>query len=1089
VTTIGPLLVVAALTAQSPAADTLRLLATHLPDSELAAAVRARPFAVRDAVTDALRQVVKGPTASARDDQLAVARHLAAAYAVGWRDSFLVREVERFAAWPVMQRASKVWVDSVRRTGIAAYGRDGPTAAITVWRRALARTRAIHDTAGIATVSGNIGAGLLAEGRLDSAVAYLERARTLATAVGDVRTQANAVVALAGVSEDTGDLAAARQRYAEARALQDRIGDTRGMAAGYNNLGLLAQRVGDLDEARRQFEAALALNRRDGRDEVAATNLVNLAGLASLAGDFARAEQLYQDALATWRARAAWADAADALHGLGQLELRRGDYPAGGAALREALSIYDRTGPLADALAVRRELAGALAAMGELQGALDELRHAERLADSAHAPPAARAGVALEGADLARQLNMLGEAERLYARAEFLYRQAGDPGGAAEAEQGRGLLLLERENYPRAQLLLEAALRTQGSSGNERGAALTRLLLGEGALGRGDTVGARRQLARAVSDLKRMGDPVAEAAALGERAALEAGAGSPAVAESLYRTALALVEERVAPEVAWRLYAGLGLALRTRGAVDSAARQLRAALAEIERPSRSLALPERRSAFFADKWEVYAQLALLEYARGRVGAAFEASERLRARETLELLVRSRVDALADTTAELVAREQDLRHRIAELTHDIEGGTPGSGGLRGADPAPGPAPGARETLARAQESYADLLIEMRERAPRHAALVAPAPATWRDVARRLAADEAFIEYLVSDSGSVAFVVTHDSVAGVALGIARRDLARLVGFARGTLALTPRPLGGLSSSGADSLWRGPLRQLHEYLIAAVEETGLLAGKTRLVLVPHAELHYLPFAALIERNGEGRFLIERYELAVTPSASVWLALGDRPASRAGAGVLALAPRPDALPASREEVAAIARATGAATQVLVGETASEAAFRRAAPGQRVLHLATYGVLNKRNPLFSFVELAPGGGHDGRLEVHEVFGLRLQAELVVLSACQTGLGTGALGDVPTGDDWIGLTLAFLHAGAANVVASLWSVQDRATADLMERFYAGYATSADPTRALAVAQRALLAAPATVHPFYWAGFEVAGRGRGQASEP
>ena len=1070
-TTIGPLLVIAALTTQSPAADTLRLLASHLPDSALAAAVLARPFAVRDAVTDALRQVVKGPTASARDDQLAVAHHLAAAYAVGWRDSFLLREVERFAARPTLQRASKVWVDSVRRAGIAAYGRDGPAAAISVWRRALARTRAIHDTAGIATVSGNIGAGLLAEGRLDSAVVYLERARALATAVGDVRTQANAVVALAGVSEDRGDLAAARQRYAEARALQDRIGDTRGMAAGYNNLGLLAQRVGDLDEARRQFEAALALNRRDGRDEVAATNLVNLAGLASLAGDFARAEQLYQDALATWRAREAWADAADALHGLGQLELRRGDYPAGAAALREALSIYDRTGPLADALAVRRELAGALAAMGELQGALDELRHADRLADSARAPPAARAGVALEGADLARQLNMLGEAERLYARAEFLYRQAGDPGGAAEAEQGRGLLLLERENYPRAQVLLAAALRTQGSSGNERGAALTRLLLGEGALGRGDTVEARRQLARAVSDLKRVGDPVAEAAALGERAALEAGAGSPAVAESLYRAALALVEGRVAPEVAWRLHAGLGLALRARGAVDSAVRQLRAALAEIERPSRSLALPERRSAFFADKWEVYAQLALLEHARGRVGAAFETSERLRARETLELLVRSRVDALADTTAELVAREQDLRHRIAELTHDIEGGTPGSGGLRGADPAPGPAPGARETLARAQESYADLLIEMRERAPRHAALVAPAPATWRDVARRLAADEAFIEYLVSDSGSVAFVVTHDSVAGVELGIARRDLARLVGFARGTLALTPH-------LPSDSLWRGPLRQLHEYLIAAVEETGLLAGKTRLVLVPHAELHYLPFAALIERNGEGRFLIERYELAVTPSASVWLALGDRPASRAGAGVLALAPRPDALPASREEVAVIARAMGAATQVLVGETATEAAFRRAAPAQRVLHLATYGVLNKRNPLFSFVELAPGDGHDGRLEVHEVFGLRLQAELVVLSACQTGLGAGALGDVPTGDDWIGLTRAFLYAGAANVVATLWPVEDQATAALMERFYEGYQSAADPVRALARAQRALLSAPASAHPFHWGGLVV-----------
>src|SRR5213079_3532901 len=93
----------------------------------------------------------------------------------------------------------------------------------------------------------------------------------------------------------------------------------------------------------------------------------------------------------------------------------------------------------------------------------------------------------------------------------------------------------------------------------------------------------------------------------------------------------ALVEGRVAPEVAWRLHAGLGLALRARGAVDSAVRQLRAALAEIERPSRSLALPERRSAFFADKWDVYAQLALIERARGRADAAFAASERLRAR--------------------------------------------------------------------------------------------------------------------------------------------------------------------------------------------------------------------------------------------------------------------------------------------------------------------------------------------------------------------------------------------------------------------------------------------------------------------------
>ena len=145
-------------------------------------------------------------------------------------------------------------------------------------------------------------------------------------------------------------------------------------------------------------------------------------------------------------------------------------------------------------------------------------------------------------------------------------------------------------------------------------------------------------------------------------------------------------------------------------------------------------------------------------------------------------------------------------------------------------------------------------------------------TWRDVAQHLAADQALIEYLVSDSGSLAFVITRDTIGVVDLGVGHRDLARLIKLARGTL----EPGG---SPRTDSLWRGPLRQLHQYLIAPLEDAGLLRGKARLVLVPHAELHYVPFAALVDDERPGRFLIERYEVSETPSASVWLALGQRP------------------------------------------------------------------------------------------------------------------------------------------------------------------------------------------------------------------
>ena len=1047
---------------QSPAADTLRLLAIRLPELALVAETRARPLAVREAVTQAL----------ARKD-LTIAGRLSTAYAAAWSDSFLVREVARFAGWPPERQAGKVWVDSVRRAGIIVYGRDGALAAIVVWRRALARAQAIGDTAAIASVLGNIGAGFSTAGQLDSATTYLEPARTLAEGIGDVRVAANAIGTLASVRADRGDLSAARNGYTQALALRERIGDTRGAAADYNNLGLLAETAGDLTEARRQFEAALAINRREGRDDVAATNLVNLAGLASQDGNFARAEALYRDALATWRAHAEWADAADALHGLGQLELRRGDYPAARAALGDALAIYDRTGPLASALAVRRALAAALAGQGELQGAVDELRRAQQLADSARATPGVRAGIALARADLAVQLNALAEAERLYGRAEFLFRQVGDLGGTADAQHGRGTLLLEKGDNARAQTLLDAALRSQLASGQQRAAALTRLSLGELAAARGDTTAARRQLARAASDLARLGDPVGAGAATGERAALEGAAGFPVAAESLYRVALGQTEGQVAPEVTWRLHAGLALVDRSRGATDDAVRELRTAITDVERPGRSLAVAERRSGFLADKWDVYAQLALTERTRGRPGAAFEASERLRAREMLELLTRGRV-APADTAAELIAREQDVRRRIAELTAGLETGSGGTEGVRGPDIA-GVGGTTGEALLHEQADYAHLLLEMRDQAPRHAALLSPPVVSWRDVAARLSADEALVEYLISDSASAAFVVTRDTLVVVDLGTSRRDVSRLVRFARGTLE-GPHPL-----TGGAALWRAPLRSLNQFLIAPLEEAGLLAGKTRLVLVPHAELHYLPFAALLDRRG--RFLIERYEVAETPSAGVWLALGDRRRPPATAGVLAFAPRPDALPGSRQEVAAIARLVGADARVLTGSEASEAAFRREAPGRRVLHLATYGILNKPNPLFSYVELAPGGDQDGRLEVHEVFGLTLAADLVVLSACQTGLGSGALADVPAGDDWVGLARAFLNAGAGNVVATLWPVEDRATANLMERFYERFTTGGDPAAALAAAQRALLSAPATAHPFYWAGLVTVGGAR------
>jgi len=163
------------------------------------------------------------------------------------------------------------------------------------------------------------------------------------------------------------------------------------------------------------------------------------------------------------------------------------------------------------------------------------------------------------------------------------------------------------------------------------------------------------------------------------------------------------------------------------------------------------------------------------------------------------------------------------------------------------------------------------------------------------------------------------------------------------------------------------------------------------------------------------------------------------------------------------------------------VGLNATEASFKRDAGNYGILHLATHGHYNQINPLFSAVQLEPDQSEDGRLEVHEILDLRLNSALVTLSACETAMGSGYFAQVPAGDEFIGLTRAFLHAGSQGVLATLWEVSDRSTLDLMRSFY-GALPRGSRANALAEAQRAMLPAGGRyAHPYYWGPFVLVGK--------
>ncbi len=279
-------------------------------------------------------------------------------------------------------------------------------------------------------------------------------------------------------------------------------------------------------------------------------------------------------------------------------------------------------------------------------------------------------------------------------------------------------------------------------------------------------------------------------------------------------------------------------------------------------------------------------------------------------------------------------------------------------------------------------------------------------------------------------------------------------------------TMRLPGAAQRHGAVLLQRARthLQALHTMLWAPLE--AALAGCRRVVIVPHGRLHYLPFAAL----HDGRhWLVENRDISLAPSAGLaQRALAGTP--RLPRSVLAVGRGGAGLQHVYAEASDVAAAFGGASTALLGADATVARVREAAPSADVVHLACHGVFRADNPMFSALELA-----DGPFTLFDAQQLGWRAALVTLSACETGVSR-----VAPGNESIGLVRGFLLAGAAGVVASMWAVDDAATAALMRSFYARLRAGDGAAAALGAAQREMACGGA--HPFHWAAFALHGQG-------
>jgi tetratricopeptide (TPR) repeat protein len=672
-------------------------------------------------------------------------------------------------------------------------------------------------------------------------------------------------------------------------------------------------------------------------------------------------------------------------------------------------------------------------------------------------------------ADAYLELNLHSEALAAYREAENLLRNAGMAYDRAQALWGMGTTLTALQELEEAERTLQEAATLFGEAGNAP--RLSGVMLEQAALlmSRGDRTAALATAQRALDLVSKDALPVQQVYARLRLADIllpdTEGAEPHLIAASRSAHGLAL------PQLRHRLNERLGRLRRLQNRADDAQALLESAVEDIERLRGNVANNAMRASFLRDKTSAYTELLRLRLDSGKEeddGArhAFDVAERAKSRALVDLMSGVSWEEPEDAGEPGAGRSvgearADLNAVYSRLLGDTLAHTDGE---------------AREaTFEELRVRAAELEAEIGRLRLRTAAVSSTPdpfsdPLTFESLSRRLPSDVALLAYHVVDDEILAFVGAGEGLRVVrSVGSAsavRRLLRKLdaqwdrfrVGreFAERHIALLERST------------RQVLSALHAELLAPLEpglEELALGMVPKLAIVPHGPLHAVPFHALFD--GE-RYAIESYEISYAPSATVFALCGERSSGDPDTA-LVMGVEDPTIPAAAAEARIVAERLATA-DLRVGEGATIAALVDGVPGRGSLHLACHGLFRSDNPMFSAIKL-----DDGWLTAADAARLRLDGALVTLSACESGRAQ-AVG----GDEVLGLARAFLGAGAATLVVSLWLVQDETTAKLMGDWYGRLRRGdAGPAEALRAAQLELK--ERRPHPYYWAPFVLIGK--------
>jgi CHAT domain-containing protein/Tfp pilus assembly protein PilF len=876
---------------------------------------------------------------------------------------------------------------------------------------------------------------------------------------------------------------AAIEKFHSALPLFQAAGDSYRRAMTLLYIGITHYQLNEVRKALEYFNETLAIAVSTGNRRLEASTETFVGGMLDLQGDVGKALEHYQRALTLAREIGVGISEGSALSNMGKIYNDVADWQKALEFYGQSLEVYRAAGSKQHEAITLNNIGIAYLLSGEHQKALDYLQQSL---------PLLRAG-GNKNSESYTLLNIgaayrrLGEFDKALAhfnQAQALQKETSNRAQEADTLDEMGVAYTASGQPEKALEYHRQAVQIQHSAGNIRREAIALTNLGDAYTLTGQPDKALEQFTQALSVLRNIGDLGTAAIALEGAARAEQKRGNLEDARKHIAESVALIET-----------------VRAR----SGSLQMRASYR---------ATMEKAYEFYID---VLMQQHAKNPSQGLDAEALKVSERGRARSLLERLSEAPIDIREGIDAALIEKERDLKRVMnakaqRELQLKVRKGSTEEIATLGKE------------LSALEGEYQQVQAAIRKSSPQYSALTQPQPLGLKEIQQQLDPKTVLLEYSLGETRSYLWVVTPDSLKAFELPkgaeiekIARETAESL--SARSVVKSLETPAQRRARiASADAKFEKASTELSRMVLAPASGEF---GTKRLVIVADGALQYVPFAALplaasrpvildheiVSLQSASAFAVQRQNLAHRKPAPKAVAVIADPVFAVtdvrfkGGAAVGESNTQDAtrklehlpgtangqlsiprLPFTRSEADQIlAVAPRAASMKALDFRANRAiATSDELSKYRYVHFATHGYLDTTRAGLSAIVLSlideKGKPQDGFLRTHDIYNLKLPAELVVLSACETGLGKAV-----TGEGLEGLTRGFMYAGARHVVVSLWNVNDKATAELMQRLYVGMLRSnKTPAAALRDAQIQMLRTRQWQSPYFWAAFVIQG---------